>query len=127
MRCDFNTGFQAPEMIKRRPVLSVSKRRTDGAPICTVIPISSQTPETLRDYHYKLPDEEMPHILRNGNDNWLKIDMVTTVAFFRLDLLWHGRDAHGKRVYESSPISLEHQVEISSRLEGYISFKNLEK
>ena len=117
MLCDFNTGFQEPEMIKRRPVISISKRRRDGAQLCTVIPISSTPPDKIRDFHYLLPDDQMPHHLRGQYpEHWVKVDMVTTVAFFRLTLLWHGRDQHGQRVYQTSPIALEHRIEISNRL-----------
>lgn len=41
--CDFTTGFQAPEMVKKRPVVVVSPRRRIGQ-VCTVVPLSSVAP-----------------------------------------------------------------------------------
>jgi uncharacterized protein YifN (PemK superfamily) len=127
MMCDFNTGFKPPELVKRRPVITLSKRRRDGAPVCTVIPISSIAPQTIRDFHYLLPNEELPQYLRGKYpENWVKIDMMTTVAFFRLTMLWHGRDAHGNRCYQTGKIHLEHQVEISTRLMSRLDLVSLD-
>ncbi|MES9841186.1 MAG: type II toxin-antitoxin system PemK/MazF family toxin [Candidatus Thiodiazotropha endolucinida] len=124
MMCDFNTGFKIPEMVKRRPVITISKRRDDEAPLCTVIPISTVRPEVIRDYHYLLPADEMPRYLQKGkHQNWVKVDMVTTVAFFRLTLLWHGRDAYGNRVYQTRPIGDEHRTAISRKIAQHLAIK----
>jgi len=101
MMCDFNTGFKEPEMLKRRPVITISKSRNDGAPLCSVVPLSNTPPEVVRDYHYILPKDQMPKYLENEHEQWVKADMLTTVAFFRLTLLWSGRDQHGQRVYQT--------------------------
>lgn len=117
MMCDFNTGFQPPEIVKRRPVITLSKARNDGAPLCTVIPISSTQPDIVRDFHYLLPQEELPkHLQGEHPESWVKIDMVTTVAFSRLTMLWNGRDNNGKRVYQKGQISIEHRQAISDKL-----------
>ncbi|MEW8178587.1 MAG: type II toxin-antitoxin system PemK/MazF family toxin [Candidatus Thiodiazotropha endolucinida] len=124
MMCDFNTGFKIPEMVKRRPVITISKRRDDEAPLCTVIPISTVRPEVIRDYHYLLPTDEMPRYLRSGkHQNWVKVDMVTTVAFFRLTLLWYGRDAYGNRVYQTRPIADKHKAAISHKIAQHLAIK----
>ncbi len=128
MMCDFNTGFQPPENVKRRPVITLSRRRQDNAPLCTVIPISSTAPEVVRDFHYKLPDGELPHFLRgNYAESWIKIDMIQTVAFFRLTLLWNGRDLHGDRRYDTSFIGREHRIEITKRILSRLSLVDLDE
>ncbi len=128
MMCDFNTGFQPPELVKRRPVITLSRRRRDNAPLCTVIPISSTPPEVVRDFHYQLPAGELPRYLRDRYaENWVKIDMIQTVGFFRLTLLWSGRDLHGNRRYDTSFIEREHRIEITKRLLSRLSLVNLDE
>ena len=127
MMCDFNTGFQPPEMVKYRPVISVSKKRTDGEQLCTVVPISSTAPGTVRDHHYLIPQTELPHHLRHEYpEAWLKADMIATVAFRRLNLLWHGRDQYGNRVYQTGRISAEHRAEISRRIAAVMVLEGLD-
>ncbi|WP_210210156.1 type II toxin-antitoxin system PemK/MazF family toxin [Rhodopseudomonas palustris] len=45
--CDYSTGFKAPEMVKKRPVVTVSPRlkRRDG--LVTVVPLSTSRPEPV--------------------------------------------------------------------------------
>ena len=121
--CDFHTGFKEPEIVKYRPVITASKSRNDGAPLCTVIPISTTPPIVVRDHHYQIPDEALPNHLRNGEDHWVKVDMLTTVAHRRLTLLWHGRDHYGNRVYQTGKIPDEHIVAISSRIVGRLALQ----
>jgi uncharacterized protein YifN (PemK superfamily) len=114
-------------MVKYRPVISVSRKRNDGEPLCTVVPISSTAPGIIRDHHYLLPQDELPHHLRDKYpEAWVKVDMVATVAFRRLNLLWHGRDAYGNRVYQTGKISLEHREEISRRVAAHFVLEGLD-
>ena len=40
--CDFDTGFKAPEMVKKRPVVVISpRRRRSSAQFYTVVPLST--------------------------------------------------------------------------------------
>ena len=127
MRCDFNTGFQPPEMVKYRPVISVSKKRNDRVTLCTVVPISSTAPSLVRDHHYLLPQSELPHHLRHEYpEAWVKVDMIATVAFRRLNMLWHGRDHYGNRVYQTGRISRQHRVEISRRIASWMVLEGLD-
>jgi uncharacterized protein YifN (PemK superfamily) len=117
MMCDFNTGFKPPEIVKRRPVITVSKARNDGAPLCSVIPISSTKPKVVRDFHYLLPSSELPkHLQGQYQESWVKIDMIMTVGFSRLTMLWNGRDGNGARVYQTGKIGQQHIDEISTKL-----------
>ena len=127
MMCDFNTGFKAPEIVKRRPVITISKRRRDNAQLCTVIPISSTRPSVIRDYHYQIPTNVLPHYLRNNySESWVKADLIQTVAFFRLTMFWHGRGNQGQRIYQTGAIDIEHQIEISNKLKCIFALKILE-
>ena len=127
MMCDFSTGFIKPEMVKRRPIITISKSRNDGAKLCTVLPISSTAPSIVRDFHYQLPNSEMPKTLQDAHEEcWVKIDMIQTVAFSRLTMLWSGRDANGGRVYQTSPIGNEHKVAISEKLSSRLAFIKLD-
>ena len=121
MQCDFNTGFKPPEMIKIRPVITISRARNDGARLCTVIPISSAPPNVVRDFHYQLPTNLLPiHIQANYPESWVKVDMIQTVSFSRLVMYWHGRK-NGDRVYQTGAIPLEHRQVLSQKLSNRIA------
>ncbi len=46
--CDFDRGFKAPEMVKKRPVVVISPRRRKSTPqLCTVVPLSSSAPNPV--------------------------------------------------------------------------------
>ncbi|MCB1386198.1 MAG: type II toxin-antitoxin system PemK/MazF family toxin [Nitratireductor sp.] len=87
--CDFR-GFEAPEMIKRRPVIIISPRLPNRGEIVTVVPISTteplrELPFTVRlskNYH---PDED------DGLACWAKCDMLMNLSIQRLDGFKVGR------------------------------------
>jgi len=88
--CDFNTGCVPPEMVKRRAVIAVSNNRNDSVKVCSVIPIRSTKPDIIRDYHYLLPQQEMPEFGKDKfPESWIKIDTIETVSFSRLTLPWN--------------------------------------
>ena len=97
--CDYNTGFVAPEMSKRRLALIVSpqfKRRNN---LCTIVPFSTTPPNPIMPYHYLLnlnPTLPPPY---NSPGQWVKADMLATVSFNRLTLPHSGKGADGKRQY----------------------------
>jgi len=98
--CDF-TGFTSPEMVKRRPVIVVSKRLRNRGRLCTVVPCSTTEPTKICDYHFKLhvsPPLPRPY---DSSHQWVKADMIYTVAFSRLFLPHNGKDASGKRIYDA--------------------------
>ena len=102
--CDFNTGFQPPEMVKRRPVVVVSPQMSQRARLCTVVAISTEPPRIALPYHHEL-DICLPKPWDEG-PNWVKGDMVYSVAFDRLELIRSGlRDANGRRIYEIVQLS----------------------
>lgn len=97
--CDFATGFQPPEMVKRRPVLVLSPRLRHRDGLCTVVPLSSTPPTRPVPYQCQLTLPSSPPRPFSRTDLWAKADMLATVAFHRLDLFRMGRDAAGRRQY----------------------------
>ena len=97
--CDYSTGFKKPEMIKRRPVLTISPRlkRRDG--LVTVVPLSTTEPKPICDHHCKISIKPALPAPFDSEEVWVKADMLATVGFGRLDLVRTGRDPFGKRKY----------------------------
>jgi mRNA interferase MazF len=79
--CDYTTGFQAPEMVKIRPVVVISPRRR-AAQLVTVVPLSSVQPSPAEPWHHLLSPGAYPPA---RGPIWAKCDMVATVALSRLD------------------------------------------
>ncbi len=96
--CDFATGFKPPEMVKRRPVVVMSKCHQG---LVTVVPLSTTEPIPLEAWHHELNSASLPMSLR-GERHWAKCDVVATVAFWRLDRVRGPRHpTTGKRTYVS--------------------------
>lgn len=95
--CDFD-GIE-PEMVKRRPAVTISPRFRHREGLCTVVPLSTTEPEPIMPYHYKLKlDEPLPPPY-DSPFHWVKADMLATVSFNRLFLPRKGKDDKGKREY----------------------------
>lgn len=107
LMCDFSGGFIEPEMVKKRPVLVISPKRKHCTGLCTVIAISTVEPRPEENWHYKLPSASMPSSFRD-KDSWLKGDMISRVAFSRLNLVNLGKDRNtGKRIYFQNTLGKE--------------------
>jgi uncharacterized protein YifN (PemK superfamily) len=104
--CDFS-GFIAPEMIKRRPVVVISPQMSNRPRMCTIVPFSTTEPYPIEAFHYKF--EPTPTLPPPYDDpvQWIKCDMIYTVSYDRLSLLANGRDVNKKRVYDQRVIGLE--------------------
>jgi mRNA interferase MazF len=97
--CDYSTGFRLPEMVKRRPVVTISPRLKRREGLVTVVPLSTTEPKPVCDHHCKIGIKPaLPHPF-DSDEMWVKADMVATVGFERLDLVRTGRDQEGKRKY----------------------------
>ncbi|MBN4046604.1 type II toxin-antitoxin system PemK/MazF family toxin [bacterium AH-315-P15] len=103
--CDFNNGFKVPEMTKIRPVVVLSPKIVARPFLCTIVSLSTDTPDPVMQYHRqidirpKLPD-------RYDSDGvWVKGDMIYAVGFHRLDFIRCGKDRSGKRLYHYDPVS----------------------
>ncbi|MGY0791841.1 type II toxin-antitoxin system PemK/MazF family toxin [Azospirillum argentinense] len=93
--CDFDSGFQPPEMIKVRPIVVVSPRRRTGPGLCTVIPLSSVEPTPMEAYHHRLSPAAYPPA---RGPMWAKCDMAVTISCSRLDRI-KVRAPYGQRQY----------------------------
>lgn len=101
--CDFDTGFKPPEMIKKCPVVVISKTKNNWQ-LCSVVPLSTKAPFPVEGHHHKIGAGFLPG--RYGEvDTWAKCDLITTVAKSRLDRLKVGKDGNGKRIYLSPSLS----------------------
>lgn len=101
---NFEPGFVAPEMVKRRLAVVISPPIRARVGLCTVVPLSTTPPQKIMPYHctYTVPFK-MPKAWGNV-ERWVKGDMVTTVAWHRVDLLMLEKDKNGKRTYQTQVI-----------------------
>lgn len=97
--CDYNTGFTAPEMVKRRPIIVISPRLRRRNGLCTVVPLSTTQPDVEEDYHCRI--SMCPTLPKPWDSSWMwvKADMIATVSFERLELIRGPKDFQGKRKY----------------------------
>jgi uncharacterized protein YifN (PemK superfamily) len=84
LKCDFFTGFQPPEMVKRRHVVVVSPRRRHHSGLCLVVPFSTVAPDPVEAFHHRIPVGAYS-FFHPRIDVWAKGDMLTCVGFRRLD------------------------------------------
>jgi uncharacterized protein YifN (PemK superfamily) len=100
---DFSGGFKEPEMVKRRLAIVLSKPIRRRPNIMTVVPLSTLEPQHPMPYHLFLDlGFDLPGAWRRKC--WLKGDMVTSVAFHRVDLLRRKDGATGRRKYLDKPL-----------------------
>lgn len=106
LRCDYEPGFRAPEMIKRRPVIVISPRLRKRDGLCTVVPLSQTPPRQTMPYHCEVKPSPCLPPPYDCETHWVKADMVATVGFHRLNALFVGKDG-GERKYIYPMISEE--------------------
>ena len=87
--CDFARARVHPEMDKRRQAIVVSTtavnhRHGAFAGHCTVVPTTSQVPQTIGPEDVLLP---VGKYWSFTVDSWVRCKMITTVSHDRLDLL----------------------------------------
>jgi mRNA interferase MazF len=99
VRVDLTEGFREPEMRKRRPAIVLSPLIPGRNTLCTIVPLSTSTPKNVLSHHMQLTlDPSLPHPYEEPT-MWVKGDIVLTVAFHRLRLLfkqWEGCE----RIYD---------------------------
>lgn len=99
VRVDLNDGFRPPEMVKRRPCVVISPRIPGRDRLCTIVPLSTTAPKPALGHHLKITlDPPLPAPF-DKPVMWAKADIVLTVAFHRLRLLF-ARKQDGQRVYD---------------------------
>jgi uncharacterized protein YifN (PemK superfamily) len=88
--CDF-VGFIAPEMVKVRPVVVLSRHKHNRN-LVTVVPLSTTEPTKIEDHHHELSTNPLPD--KPHTSCWAKCDMVATVSLVRLDRYQIGRNQY---------------------------------
>ncbi len=96
--CDFDTGFQPPEMVKKRPVVVLSCKESHNRRLCTVVPFSTTAPTPALAWHHPLPHVVVPGLLATA-PMWAKCDMIATVSFERLNKPYR-KTRHGRQYIE---------------------------
>jgi uncharacterized protein YifN (PemK superfamily) len=97
--CDYQTGFQPPEMVKVRPVVVVSPRTRIATRLCVVVPLSTTQPDSPQEYHYQLKlARPLPEPF-SAEEMWVKADLVAAVGFQRLSMPCSSRGRDGQRKY----------------------------
>ena len=109
VRVDLSEGFSPPEMGKRRPAIVMSPALPGRNQLCCIVPLSTTSPTVVQPYHYLLElDPPLPHPYSDPV-MWVKADMIMSVAFHRLQLLFHGKDKSGQRIYDRRVLNA-HQI-----------------
>lgn len=82
--CDFDDLAIGAEMVKRRPVVVISRHDAHRSQLCVVVALSTTPPEDVKSWHY-----HMPHLKvigwEAGDGVWAKCDMLSTVSLKRLN------------------------------------------
>ena len=82
--CDFEDSAIGAEMVKRRPVVVVSRHDAHRSKLCTVVSLSTTAPTPPKAWHH-----HMPHLAVAGwsadDGCWVKCDMLATVSLQRLN------------------------------------------
>ena len=100
---NFDGGFKEPEMVKARLAVVMSKRIARRVGLCTVIPLSTTPPDHPMPFHGEIDiGFDLPGRWRRRC--WVKGDMITSVAFHRVELIRLGRDRRNKRRYLTRPL-----------------------
>lgn len=116
--CDFDTGFQTPEMVKKRPVVVISIKESHRRKLCTVVPFSTTAPAPVERWHHPLPHVKVPGLLASA-PMWAKCDMVATVSFARLNKPYV-KSRHG-RVFRELVLDIADMTCIDACLRAYLS------
>jgi mRNA interferase MazF len=99
VRVDLSEGFRAPEMVKRRPAIVISPPIPGRPFLCTIVPLSTTPPSRVLSHHMQITLDPALPFPYGTQTMWVKGDMVMTVAFHRLKLLFSGKE-NGQRIYD---------------------------
>lgn len=94
-------------MVKRRPVIVISKPIVSRPNLCTIIPLSTTKPEIILPLHYQIAlDPPLPSPY-DAEYHWVKGDMVYALSFCRFSYPFIRKDKDGKRIYDNRTISMD--------------------
>lgn len=112
--CDFSQGFSEPEMVKRRPVVVLSPKIVARPGLCTVVALSTTTPDPVMPYHTQIDIRPPLPKQFSSTGIWVKGDMVYAAGFHRLDFLRFPKTRSGKRQYYYHTVTEEQMKAIQS-------------
>lgn len=115
--CDFDQTSIGAEMVKRRPVIVVSRRDSHGRGLATVVPISTTAPVPVQAWHHPLQLLVVTGWQAKAA-MWAKCDMVATVSFERLNKAYV-RTRHGRQ-YVTHHLSAEDLAAVRACLRAYL-------
>ncbi|MBC7704315.1 MAG: type II toxin-antitoxin system PemK/MazF family toxin [Rhodoferax sp.] len=116
--CDFDSGFRAPEMVKKRPAVVISIKESHNRRLCTVVPFSTTQPNAIRGWHHPLSHVKVPG-LAAADFMWAKCDMLATVSFERLNKPYF--KTRGGRRFMELVLDDEDMLAIDNCLRLYLS------
>jgi len=123
LMCRFPECLRAPEMIKTRPVIVVTREHKGRRRLCTVVPVSTTQPDPMLSHHVELEESALPRALR-GTGHWVKCDMIYTLCIDRLDRIRSGKDrTTGKRLYETARIGADDMRKIRYAIRSALSLE----
>ena len=100
VRVDLSDGFRPPEKVKRRPAIVLSRPIPGRKNLCSIVPLSTTKPKIELAHHFRLVlDPPLPRPY-DSPEMWVKGDIVLTVAFHRLRLLFSRGEDGQKRFDE---------------------------
>jgi len=102
--CKYPKDMKKPEMVKRRPVISISKRLRGRSKLVTIVPLSATMPKKIMEYHIKIEFSPLLPSPWNNPICWAICDHPMTVSIERLDLIKIGKNRDGKRKYHKRSI-----------------------
>ena len=119
--CDFS-GLEKPEMTKRRLAIVVSPKLNYREGLCTIVPCSTSEPRWKKNYHCQIKlDPPLPPPY-DSPDQWVKSDMIYTMALHRLDVP-HLKDRQtGQRVRDVRFVTDEELATIRSCVRNGVGF-----
>jgi uncharacterized protein YifN (PemK superfamily) len=82
--CDYR-GFVAPEMVKKRPAIVVSKHKQNSK-LLGIVPISTTEPKPILEYHVEM-DPKFCSAHLSDKKSWVKCDMINVISTDRLNLV----------------------------------------
>lgn len=115
VRVDLSQGFRKPEIGKRRPAIVLSPPIPGREFMCSIVPLSTKKPKIQLPHHMEVTfDPVLPWPYQEPT-MWVKGDIVLTVAFHRLRLLFSEWN-HGQRVYDVRIL----EPEVFQRVKGCV-------
>lgn len=104
--CEFPGCLEEPEMIKRRPVVVISRQLPGRPKLCTVVPLSTTAPHPVQKYHFEVATPDVPKPF-DSPTKWVKGDMVYTLSIERMARFKVVNKTTGQRSYVTCRLSLD--------------------